>query len=172
MGETPGTRRSVLPSFLLRSGALTLTWWILTAGDTTSLALGVPVALIASGLSLKLAPPRSPGFRIAGVPRYAWYFISQSVLGGLDVARRALSPSMPINPALVEYRVSLSSAAARVIFANTISLLPGTLSARIVGDALQVHALDASPSVQTGLRDLETRVGALFGERIAGGERA
>ena len=172
MCDTPGAQNGVLPSFLLRSGALALAWWILAAGDTASLSVGMPVALAASALSLRLAPPRPTGFRITGVPAYAWYFLSQSVIGGLDVARRALSPSMPIDPALVEYRVSLNGAAARVIFANTISLLPGTLSARIVGDALQVHALDASPSVQAGLLDLETRVGALFGERVAGGERA
>jgi multicomponent Na+:H+ antiporter subunit E len=79
---------------------------------------------------------------------------------------------MPIDPGFVDYPLHLTGSAPRVLFANTISLLPGTLSARLVGDTLQVHALDATTSVQTDLHELETRVGALFGQRIPGGEQA
>ncbi|MBN2839738.1 MAG: Na+/H+ antiporter subunit E [Coriobacteriia bacterium] len=165
-GDSRGAGR-ILPSLLVRAGALAFTWWVLTGGDRASLGFGIPVSLAAAVLSLPLAPPRSTGLRLAGVPPFGVYFITRSIAGGMDVARRALAPSMPIDPALVEYHISLTGTAPRVIFANTISLLPGTLSARIDGDALLVHALDGSGSIPTELRELESKVGALFGQRIA-----
>lgn len=172
MGETSASARRILPPLLLRTAILTFTWWILTGGVLSSLWFGVPVAILAGLVSLALAPPRPMGLRIVGILPYAAYFVTKSVAGGVDVARRALAPSMPIDPALIEYEINLTGSAPRVIFANTISLLPGTLSARFVGDTLQVHALDATLSVQTDLRELESKVGALFGQRISRDERS
>lgn len=169
-GTMTGGRR-VLPSFVLRSGVLALTWVILAGGDAGSLALGVPVAMVAAFVSVLLSPPRPSGFRLAGVFPYAVYFVTQSVIGGFDVARRALSPAMPIDPALIEYPLRLAGAAPRMIFANTISLLPGTLSARYIDGTLQVHALDATASVEAELRVLEAKVTALFGEHLTEGGR-
>ncbi len=172
MTQTHGEAAHVLPSLLLRTGVLTLTWWILANGDPASLGLGLPVSVAAAALSIPLAPPRRTGLRLAGVLPYAVYFVSRSVAGGLDVARRALAPALPIDPALVAYRIRLTGVTSRVLFANTISLLPGTLSARIDGDILHVHALDASSSIDEDLRTLEARVGALFGQQLGGGASA
>ncbi|MHB1135978.1 MAG: Na+/H+ antiporter subunit E [Coriobacteriia bacterium] len=172
MGETTAGAGRMIPSLLLRTAALVLTWWILTGGDLSSLSFGVPVAIVASLISLPLAPPHHMRLRLAGVLPYAVYFITKSVAGGVDVARRALTPSMPIDPALVEYHISLTGSAPRVVFANTISLLPGTLTARFVDDTLQVHALDATTSVHAALRELEIRVGALYGQSIPRDEHA
>lgn len=166
MGETRRSSARLLPSLLIRTGVLVLTWWILSGGDRTSLMLGLPISFLASVLSVLLAPPHPTGLRLAGVLPYAGYFVFRSIAGGLDVARRALSPSMPIDPALIHYRVSLTGTAPRVVFANTVSLLPGTLSARIDGESLQVHALDASPSIHADLRSIEVRVAALYGQRL------
>ncbi|MDY0340126.1 MAG: Na+/H+ antiporter subunit E [Coriobacteriia bacterium] len=171
MDETTGSARRILSSFLLRSSALALTWMILTEGDLSSLRLGVPIVVIAGLVSIPLAPPQATGFRVIGVLPYATYFVKNSIAGGFDVARRALSPAMPIDPGFVDYRLHLTGTAPRVIFANTISLLPGTLSARLIGDSLQVHALDVTTSVEADLHELETIVGTLFGQRIPGGER-
>ena len=172
MDETSGSTTRILSSFLLRSGTLALTWMILTEGNTSSLGFGIPIVVIAGLASIPLAPPRATGFRVVGVPSYAMYFLTKSIAGGFDVARRALSPAMPIDPDFIEYPLHLTGTAPRVVFLNTISLLPGTLSARLVGDSLQVHALDVTTSVQADLHELEAIVGALFGQHVPGGERA
>lgn len=171
MAETSAGAARSLPSLLLRTAALILMWWILTDGDLSSLYFGVPIAIVAGLVSLSLAPPHPMGLRIAGVLPYAAYFAIKSVAGGIDVARRALAPSMPIDPAFVEYRIGLTGSVPRVLFANTISLLPGTLSARVVEGTLQVHALDVTTAVHADLRELEDRVGALFGQHVRRDER-
>src|SRR5690606_37776560 len=100
---------------------------------------------------------------LTGFARFAPYFLWHSVLGGLDVSRRALHPRMPLNQDIVTHRFRLPPGPSRVGFVNAMNLQPGTLSVRIDGDRLQVHALDASPQVMEDLQALENHVAALFG---------
>ena len=50
-----------------------------------------------------------------------------------------------------------------MFMANTVSLLPGTLSAELDEDHLRVHVLDQTGSFATGLAVVEARVARLFG---------
>jgi len=45
---------------------------------------------------------------------------------------------------------------------STISLLPGTLSAGIEGDLIDVHAIDVNDDPMADLQRLEQRVAGLF----------
>ena len=60
----------------------------------------------------------------------------------MDVTRRVLSPSLPINPGIVEVKTRLKSKYARMILANSITLTPGTLTVEIVDDSLFIHWID------------------------------
>lgn len=168
--RTQSTRATLL-SLAMRSAILTAVWWTLTGGEIPSLPLGIPVSIAAGALSLTLAPPRPTGFRLAGLPPYVVHFATRSVAGGIDVARRALSPSMPIDPAMIEYPVRISGGAPLMVFANTISLLPGTLSARFANGILEVHALDDTAEARGELALLETKVAALFGQDLGSRDR-
>lgn len=138
-----------------------LLWWVLTGGDHRSWLIG--------GLSISLALlvmtsiPPAPGYRLSltGVLRFVPYFLWQSVCGGMDVARRAFSPRLPLDPALISYPLSLPAGSARIFFLNCISLLPGTLSADLDADRLRIHVLDQHHDPQ--LQRLERHVAALFG---------
>ncbi|WP_462328797.1 Na+/H+ antiporter subunit E [Thiohalocapsa halophila] len=145
-----------------------LVWLMLAGTDPVSWIIGVPAVLLATfaaaRLSTLVGADPSPLRLVAFVPFFVW----ESILGGVDVARRVLSPRLRIDPALIGYRPRLQDAAAKVVFLDTISLLPGTLSADIRDGIIQVHALDADPSVVAGLVGLEQRVARLFGETLAG----
>jgi multicomponent Na+:H+ antiporter subunit E len=69
---------------------------------------------------------------------------------------------MPLQPALQEYRTTLSPGLPRVLFANVVSLLPGTLSADIDGASLQIHVLDERAANIKSLRELEAAVARLL----------
>jgi multicomponent Na+:H+ antiporter subunit E len=145
-----------------------LLWLVLVGTDPVSWIVGVPAVLLASYAAARLstlvgADPR-PLRLIAFVPFFVW----ESVLGGVDVARRVLAPRLRIDPALVSYRPRLKDPAAQVVFLDTISLLPGTLSADIRNGLVQVHALDGDPAMVAGLERLEARVARLFGEEVTG----
>lgn len=77
--------------------------------------------------------------------------------------RRALHPRLPLEPVLLHYRLGLDQASARVFMANAVSLLPETLSADLDGHQLIMRALDARMPVREHLRELELRVGRVFG---------
>jgi multicomponent Na+:H+ antiporter subunit E len=96
--------------------------------------------------------------------RFIPHFVRESITGGIDVSRRALSPSMPLDPALIEFPLQLRSEAARVFFAWTVSLLPGTLSVRLDSTFIMVHVLDQQLPIEAKLRQLEGDIGALFGQ--------
>ncbi|MBK1723008.1 Na+/H+ antiporter subunit E [Thiocystis violacea] len=140
--------------------------WIILAGwDPVSWVIGLPAVLFASWVYGRLAEDSAaPGFRrmFAFLP----FFLRESFRGGADVARRILRPRMRIKPGFQTYRMRLSQPAARVLFLDCISLLPGSLSADRHQDVIHVHLLDASLDVTPELADLERRVAAIFGERL------
>lgn len=69
---------------------------------------------------------------------------------------------MRLNPGLLRYELRIAPGTARVFFVNTVSLLPGTLSADLREDCLWVHVIDASQENYAHLRLLEDRVADLF----------
>jgi multicomponent Na+:H+ antiporter subunit E len=84
----------------------------------------------------------------------------------LDVARRVLTPSLPIRPAVVEVETRLKSSLGRMLLANSITLTPGTLSIDIVGDRILVHWIDCPPG--TDLAGATREISQSFERHIAG----
>jgi len=127
--------------------------WLLLAGnlDPQELITGGLVALVVTLISrphldifsgLRFAPTAIPAF-IA----YLGLFALALVRANVDVARRVLSPSLPLRPALVEARTELQSALGRLVLANSITLTPGTLTVDVQGDKLLIHWIDAPPDI-------------------------
>ncbi|MEA3316822.1 MAG: Na+/H+ antiporter subunit E [Bacteroidota bacterium] len=73
---------------------------------------------------------------------YIFVFFGELIKSNLDVARRVLTPSLPINPGIVEVKTKLKSKMGRIILANSITLTPGTLTIEIKGDSLFIHWID------------------------------
>jgi multicomponent Na+:H+ antiporter subunit E len=145
------------------AGALGGAWWALTEGRPGSLVVGLPSVLAAAALATWLVPWPERLVRPLPALRLAGWFAWQSVRGGLDVARRALSPSLPIDPQLVTLSTRLPPGAARVLLADATSLLPGTLSVDLEDDRVLVHALAGGPEVIRDFRALEARIATLLG---------
>ena len=66
-----------------------------------------------------------------------------------DVTKIILHPKLPISPTLIRIRASQRSAVGLATYANSITLTPGTITARVSGDEFLVHAL-----VRGGAKDL------------------
>jgi multicomponent Na+:H+ antiporter subunit E len=73
---------------------------------------------------------------------YVFVFLFELIKSNFDVARRVLSPSLPINPGIVEVKTKLTSKIARVLLTNSITLTPGTISVDINDDIIIVHWID------------------------------
>jgi len=161
MNMPSGLANIYLRVWLLRLALFSLLWWVLTDGAIDSWPVGVPVVLIATLVSVMLMPPLSWSLR--GMVVFIPYFFWHSIRGGVDVAMRALNPQLPISPGLFDYRFRLPPGLPRVFMANTVSLLPGTLSVELCEEILRVHVLDETGSIKEELNMLENRLADIFG---------
>lgn len=89
----------------------------------------------------------------------AGWVLWRSVVGGVDVARRAVRlPRPDIDPRWSVYETRLRSRAARVALALVMNLMPGSLSARLEGSRLDVHVIDPALDVHGAIAELERRL--------------
>lgn len=87
------------------------------------------------------------------LPGYWAWLSAQIFISAVDVARRVLSPRLDIDPTLERIPTSQRTDLGRVIYANSITLTPGTVSTDVGGDTIEVHAL-----TRKGLDDLKAGV--------------
>ena len=73
---------------------------------------------------------------------YFGVFLKALIVANLDVARRVISPSLPINPGIVKFKTKLKTNYSKMVLANSITLTPGTLSIDVVGDTFYIHWID------------------------------
>ncbi|TVR97792.1 MAG: cation transporter [Rhodospirillales bacterium] len=155
-------RRRWAAAVIGRSALFVAVWWVL-ARDLVSAWWVAPIAVGAALLvSLMTAPPAAPPLSITGLIRFVPFFAWQSIRGGIDVVLRALHPRLPIAPGFIDYTTRLPPGRAVAWFALTISLLPGSLTARVEGQRLVVHVLDARQPVLRMLAGVEERVQRVF----------
>jgi multicomponent Na+:H+ antiporter subunit E len=138
--------------------------WIAIAGtDLRDLPAGVVTALAATWASLRLLPPTGRRPKLLAVLRLLGRLASQSVLAGLDVARRALDPRLPLRPGLVLFPTALAPGTTRSVFLALESLLPGTLPAGLhPSGAILVHCLDVDAPVESQMARDESTLLAAF----------
>ena len=125
--------------------ALTV-FWLSNSGHYTPLLLSLGAVSIA--LSVLLAHrlggidrESSPYVRIIGFITYLPWLVLEILKANLLVIKACLRADLDICPALVRVRTTCRSDLAKVTFANSITLTPGTVTVEVEGDKLLVHAL-------------------------------
>ena len=124
-------------------------WLLLNASlSPVVLVAGIAVALIITVFfsarhpvfsDIKLNPKAIAYFFI-----YIFVFTVELIKANMDVAVTVISPSLPINPGIVEVRTRLKSKIGRLVLANSITLTPGTLTVDIKEDSLFIHWIDVT----------------------------
>lgn len=142
---------------------------LLPSAKPADLIVGAVVCAAATVLSLRLLAPRHSGIRLLALLGLLPHFIWESVRGGLDVAKRAFSPSMPLKPGFVECPVGLPPGMARNTFASITGLMPGTLPVADCEGGLLYHCLDTEQAVVAQLHT-ELRLLARAFEAEGGGD--
>ena len=148
-----------------------LTWVVLSGKfDAFHLSLGViscGIVAFASGDMLFSTQnvKRLPGQWLRFITYVPW-LLYEIFRANLHVMRLVFHPRMMdvINPQMVKFNSHLNSEMARFIYANSITLTPGTITVYVsLYGAYTVHAIDdASAAGLPG--EMESRVGAIFGE--------
>ncbi|MCK5035093.1 MAG: Na+/H+ antiporter subunit E [Candidatus Sabulitectum sp.] len=75
---------------------------------------------------------------------YLFVFTWELLKSNIDVARRVISPKLPINPGIVKVKTRLKSPLGRAFLANSITLTPGTLTVEMKGEYFYIHWIDVT----------------------------
>lgn len=90
--------------------------------------------------------------------RYCYWLLGEIIKSNLDVTKRILQREPDISPTIVRLKATQHSDIGRVIYANSITLTPGTVTMSLKGDELEVHAIsrEGAESLKSG--DMDRRV--------------
>ena len=148
-----------------RAAFLAGLWWVLVEGRSGTFAYGALVALLAGIVSLHMYPPSDfhvrPGAFIAFVPRFLW----DSIRGGWDAASRALRPSLPIDPCIVDHPMGRATGPVGIALAYAMSLQPGTMAGDLSPRGLRFHAIDRTARLLRAAADNERRLSRVIREQ-------
>ncbi len=134
--------------FLIIVGILAGFWFLMSPNlSPVNIILGLGSCLgITYFWSSDLFRPGYPmKFNLRQVVKLFQYFLHLGyniILANISVAIIVLSPKMPISPGFILLQTKLQRDLTRVLYANSITLTPGTITVDLNGDRLLVHALN------------------------------
>jgi len=142
----------------LRHGIVLYAFWLLLSGNFEPLLLGLGLASVMLTIFLakrmNIIDHRSYPFHLSSrLPAFLVYLFREIVKANIDVAKRIIKPGGKfISPQLIDIPLPQKTDLGRVIFANSITLTPGTVSVELTKDKVTVHALtrEAADHLSTG----------------------
>jgi multicomponent Na+:H+ antiporter subunit E len=140
-----------------RAGAFFLLWMVLMQSvKPGDLAMGAFATGCATWTSMRLFPPVTGELHFGALLRLVPHFVRESVVAGIDVARRAFDPRLPLSPGFVKCPLDFPPGFARNTFATITSLMPGAVPIDGDEEALEYHCLDSSQPIVEQLWQEET----------------
>ncbi|MBR9834030.1 MAG: Na+/H+ antiporter subunit E [Alphaproteobacteria bacterium] len=120
--------------------------WLGLSGHYTPLvlSLGAVSILLSAILAYRLDildREGSPYGRLVQLMAYWAWLLVEIFKANWVVIKACLRADLDINPALVKVKTTCESDLAKTVFANSITLTPGTVSVNVEGDKILVHAL-------------------------------
>lgn len=146
--------------------------WLLLSGhfDPLLVTFGLLscAAVVAIGLHLRIVDAEALPVHLAfQLVLYLPWLFKEIVLSNLAVARVILDPRLPIRPRLLRVPASQRSEIAQVVYANSITLTPGTITLDVRDGMLLVHALTRESAEGLLGGEMDRRVARM--EAAAGG---
>jgi multicomponent Na+:H+ antiporter subunit E len=157
-------------SAVARAAGFFVSWTILSAGNPADLGAGAVAIFAATWTSLRLLPPGTSQLRPLALGQFALRFLRQSLIAGVDVARRALDPRLPLTPGFVHYPVGLPPGSARNLLTTLMSLLPGSVpTGEDARGGLLIHCLDVEQPIAAQLAAEEAHFARIIGTASSDG---
>jgi multicomponent Na+:H+ antiporter subunit E len=138
--------------------------WVLLSGYFTPLLLffGLVSVCLVVYLALRMDVVDHEGhpvhLKIRLTISYWLWLLKEIVISNIDVCRRILSPGMPISPVVIKIKSTQATGLGHVIYANSITLTPGTVSMNVDGDMIEVHALTGEGAANLEAGEMNRRV--------------
>ena len=145
--------------------------WLLLSGHWENpllLGLGAASVVLTLVLSLRMDVADREGhpvhLAIRGLLYWPW-LIKEIVLANIDVAKAILGLTDDIRPSVFKIKASQTSDLGKSIYANSITLTPGTVTIALEGDEMTIHALTPGAAEGLATGEMDRRVAEVEGER-------
>ena len=138
---------------LISYTAFLFVFWLLLSGHLEPLMLGFGLASVVLTVILikrmTLIDHESYPLHLSSrIPAYLVFILRAIVHANIDVIKRIVTiKRKSISPQLIEVPVSLKTDLGRVIYANSITLTPGTVSVELTNEKIVVHALTKEAAI-------------------------
>jgi len=130
----------------LRIAILLSIFWLLLSGHYVALILGLGalsifmVTWFAHRMDKVDGESNPLRFGLAFLQYLVW-LVWQVVLSNVNLARRIWDPSLPIKPTWQRVDTKVSTPLEKALYANSITLTPGTLTTDVKDDHFMIHCL-------------------------------
>ena len=158
---------------MLRKLGLALTlfaFWLLLSGiyEPLLLSLGVVSSLFVAGIAHRMDVVDHEGFPIhigpKGITYWPW-LIWEIIKANIDVALIIIKPDLEISPIMFRAEASQKTEVGQVIYANSITLTPGTVTVGVNEGTVDVHALTIGAADEVISGRMDRRACQMEGDR-------
>lgn len=132
--------------------------WAMLSGMPKALIIGLGVVSCALVTWIAVRMNNEDGYHapllpgLFGLIGYTLWLTKEIVVANLQVAKLVIAPKLSLHPAMITVDASELTELGQVIYANSITLTPGTVSLFIRDGRITVHSLidDAADGLQEG----------------------
>ncbi len=145
-------------------------WLVVSGFSIPNLTVGTVVAIGTTWASLAILPCAEGSHSFSTWITLVLRMPFQALVAGVDVARRALDPALPLRPGFVAYSTNLPKGTAQDAFAALAALQPGSVPIRSDAQGtFDVHCLDVGLPIASTLAQEEAEFHKALGlERTDG----
>ncbi len=142
--------------------------WLLLSGHYVPLIIGLGVGscifVVMIALRMDVADREGHPVHLTWRCLLYWPWLAWEIVkANVAVARIIVDPRLPISPRVFKVKAGQADDLGYVIYANSITLTPGTVSIDVRGATIEVHALtgEFAEGVETG--EMDRRVSEVAG---------
>jgi multicomponent Na+:H+ antiporter subunit E len=144
--------------------------WLLLSGIYEPLFIGFGVvscivAVVIAGRMGVVDHESHPIHLTRHYPRFLLWLTKEIVVANIDISKQILKPKLDIQPRIIRVKSTQHSELGMVIYANSITLTPGTVTIDIDDGEMVVHALTANSAADLLGGEMDRRVTALENAR-------
>jgi multicomponent Na+:H+ antiporter subunit E len=142
-------------------------FWVINSGHLQALLLGLGLLSVITVILINMRMEKIDGkyeppvLLTLRMPAYLFWLLIEIIKSNIDLVKRVWQPRLDISPTVVTVKASQKSDVYRVLYANSITMTPGTVTMDVRGDEFEVHALcrETAESLQQG--EMDRRVSSL-----------
>jgi len=123
-----------------------MAFWLVLSGHyeprLIGLGIGSVVLVVYMAIRMGVVDEEGVPLHLAGrAVIYVVWLLKEIFVANVRVSKIILDPNLPIDPVIVRYPARQRTDLGRVLYANSITLTPGTITTHVEERELEVHSL-------------------------------